>query len=172
MGEIIARNVPSWLKLLINYYCCIQLVVYITICIKDARLHSIKLIQMVWRSYVVPLRRVCRLPDMCNCRRSCRGIAGSWLFTAFESLEVRFITVSSHIVGLTRLKKGWAGPIGRAVWGRLLAGIVGSNPVRGLDICLLWVLYMLSGRCLFDGPITRPEESCRAWWVSLNLRTS
>ena len=28
MGEIIARNMLSWLKLLINCYCCIQLVVY------------------------------------------------------------------------------------------------------------------------------------------------
>ena len=30
MGEIIARNMLSWLKLLINRYCCIYLVVYIT----------------------------------------------------------------------------------------------------------------------------------------------
>jgi hypothetical protein len=28
MGEIIARNILSWLKLLINCYCCIYLVVY------------------------------------------------------------------------------------------------------------------------------------------------
>ena len=28
MGEIIARNMLSWLKLLINCFCCIQLVVY------------------------------------------------------------------------------------------------------------------------------------------------
>ena len=29
MGEIIARNMLSWLELLINRYCCIHLVVYI-----------------------------------------------------------------------------------------------------------------------------------------------
>jgi hypothetical protein len=29
MGEIIARNMSSWLEFLINRYCCIYLVVYI-----------------------------------------------------------------------------------------------------------------------------------------------
>jgi len=27
--------------------------------------------------------------------------------------------------------------------GRLHAGIVGSNPTRGMDVCLLWVLYAI-----------------------------
>ena len=36
MGEIIARNMLSWLELLINRYCCIYLAVYI-ICINDVR---------------------------------------------------------------------------------------------------------------------------------------
>jgi len=31
MGEIIARNMSSWLELLINRYCCIWLVVYIIV---------------------------------------------------------------------------------------------------------------------------------------------
>jgi len=31
MGEIIVRNMLSWLELLINRYCCIWLVVYIII---------------------------------------------------------------------------------------------------------------------------------------------
>ena len=31
MGEVIARNMLSWLELLINCYCCILLVVYIII---------------------------------------------------------------------------------------------------------------------------------------------
>jgi hypothetical protein len=26
------------------------------------------------------------------------------------------------------------------VWGRSLAGIVGSNPTEGMDVCLLWML--------------------------------
>jgi len=37
-----------------------------------------------------------------------------------------------------------------------LAGIVGSNPIRIMDVCIFWVL---SGRGLCDGPITRPVLS-------------
>jgi hypothetical protein len=50
------------------------------------------------------------------------------------------------------------------VCGGSLVGIAGSNssgawsPVC-CDCC------MSSGRVLFDGPITRPEESYRVWWV-------
>jgi hypothetical protein len=59
-------------------------------------------------------------------------------------------------------------PIPVAVWskaqvcGRLVAGIAGSNPARGMDVCLL-CLDVLScvGRGLGDGLITRPEESYR-----------
>jgi hypothetical protein len=51
------------------------------------------------------------------------------------------------------------------VCGRVLAGIVGSNPPGGIDICLLWV-FVLSGRGLCDGPIPRPEESYWLWCVS------
>jgi hypothetical protein len=29
------------------------------------------------------------------------------------------------------------------VCGRTLAGIVGSSPARGMNICLLWMLYVL-----------------------------
>jgi hypothetical protein len=45
------------------------------------------------------------------------------------------------------------------VCGLSLAGIAGSNPAGGTDVCLLWVL---SGRGLWDGPIPRPDES---YWV-------
>ena len=38
-------------------------------------------------------------------------------------------------------------------------GIAGSNPAGGVDVFLLGVLCMLSGRGLCDGLITRPEES-------------
>ena len=34
-----------------------------------------------------------------------------------------------------------ADPSGRAVCGRLLAGITGSNPAGGIDVCVLCVLY-------------------------------
>jgi hypothetical protein len=44
---------------------------------------------------------------------------------------------------------------------RLVAGIAGSNPARGMDVCLLCLYVVLScvGRGLCYGLITRPEES-------------
>jgi hypothetical protein len=49
------------------------------------------------------------------------------------------------------------------VCGRLVAGITGSNPDEGMDVCLLCLYVVLScvGRGLCDGLITRPEESYR-----------
>jgi hypothetical protein len=49
------------------------------------------------------------------------------------------------------------------VCGRLVDGIVGSNPARGMDVCLLCLYVVLScrGRGLCDGLITRLEESYR-----------
>jgi hypothetical protein len=49
------------------------------------------------------------------------------------------------------------------VCGRLVAGVAGSNPAEGIDVCLLCLCVVLScaGRDLCDGPITRPEESYR-----------
>jgi hypothetical protein len=46
----------------------------------------------------------------------------------------------------------------------LLFGVEGSNPDRGMDVCLLCLYVVLScvGRGLCDGLITRPEESYRA----------
>jgi hypothetical protein len=43
------------------------------------------------------------------------------------------------------------------------AGIVGSNPSRGMDVFLLCLYVVLScvGRGLCDGLITRPDESYR-----------
>jgi len=49
------------------------------------------------------------------------------------------------------------------VCGRSLAGIVGSNPTGGMDICC--ECYVLSGRGLCVGLITRPEESYWLWCV-------
>jgi hypothetical protein len=51
------------------------------------------------------------------------------------------------------------------VCGRSLARIAGSNPAGGMDVCILWVLCVLSGRGLCDRPITCPEESYRMWCV-------
>ena len=39
------------------------------------------------------------------------------------------------------------------------AGIVGSNPARGMRVCLLWTLRFFRGLCV--EPISRPEESYR-----------
>jgi hypothetical protein len=42
-----------------------------------------------------------------------------------------------------------------------------------MDVCLLWVLCVLSGRGLCDELITRPEESYRLWYVVVcDLETS
>ena len=45
------------------------------------------------------------------------------------------------------------------VYGRSLAGIVGSNPAGGMDVCC--ECCVLSGSGLSDGLITRPEKSYR-----------
>ena len=51
--------------------------------------------------------------------------------------------------------------------------IVSSNPNGCLDICLLWVLCVLSGSDLCDEMITPPEESYQLWLVVVcDLETS
>jgi hypothetical protein len=54
-------------------------------------------------------------------------------------------------------------PVAARVCGRLVPGVEGSNPVRGMDVCLLCLYVVLScvGRGLCDGLITRPEKSYR-----------
>jgi len=58
-----------------------------------------------------------------------------------------------------------AAPSKAWVCGRSLAGIVGSNPAGGLDVCLLCVV----SRGLCVELITRPEESYRVWCVQLSV---
>jgi hypothetical protein len=48
-----------------------------------------------------------------------------------------------------------------SVCGRLVAGIAGSNPTEGMDVCLLCVVLSCVGIGLCDGLIIRPEESFR-----------
>ena len=48
------------------------------------------------------------------------------------------------------------------VYGRSLAGTVGSNPAGGLDVCLL--LSVVRGLCV--ALVTRPEEFYRVWCVN------
>ena len=50
------------------------------------------------------------------------------------------------------------------LFGRLLTGIAGSNPVRGTDVRLFKRMpSVVRGLCV--GLITRPEESYRVWSV-------
>jgi hypothetical protein len=75
-----------------------------------------------------------------------------------------YIYVSCVFV-LAARSKAWA-------FGRALTGIVGSNPIGGMGVCLLRV-FVLSGRGLSDGLITRPAEYYRLWCVSeCDLETS
>jgi hypothetical protein len=49
--------------------------------------------------------------------------------------------------------------------GRLVAGMVGSNPSEGMGVCLFCSYVVLScvGRGFCDGLITRPEECYRVY---------
>jgi len=55
---------------------------------------------------------------------------------------------------------------GSTAWvcGHWLAGMEGSNPVGGMDVCRCKEC-VLSGRGLCDGLITRPEEYYPLWCV-------
>ena len=53
--------------------------------------------------------------------------------------------------------KAWVG-------GRSLAGIVGSNPAGGVDVCL-WSVVCCQVEVSASGLITRPEESYRVLCV-------
>jgi hypothetical protein len=55
----------------------------------------------------------------------------------------------------------FAEPVGRAVYGRSLAGIVDSNPASGMDVSC--ESCVLSGRDVCVGLIPCPEESYRMW---------
>ena len=59
-----------------------------------------------------------------------------------------------------------------SVFCRSPAGIAGSNPTRGMDVCLFVCCEccVLSGRSLCDGLITRPEGFYRLWRVIKTVR--
>jgi len=59
------------------------------------------------------------------------------------------------------------------VCGYSFAGITSSNPAGVMDVCLLWVLFVLRSLCV--GLILRPEESyrmcvCVGGWVCVRAR--
>jgi hypothetical protein len=51
-------------------------------------------------------------------------------------------TVAMLPIPVAARSKAW-------VWGRSLAGNMGLNPTRGMDVCLLWVLCVVRYRCLW-----------------------
>jgi len=55
------------------------------------------------------------------------------------------------------------------VYGHSLAGIASLNPA-GTWMSVSCDFCVLSGRCLCDVPITRPEESYRTWCVWVRSR--
>jgi len=68
------------------------------------------------------------------------------------------------LISVATWSKAW-------IYGRSLAGIVGSNPTEGMDVFVEYCV--LSGRGLCDALITRPEESYRLWYVAMcDLETS
>ena len=73
--------------------------------------------------------------------------------------------MSWFLVTLYYSRSGWPIPVvarSKAwVCGRSLAGIAGSNPAVGIDLCS--ECRVLSRRGI--GPITRPKESYRVWCV-------
>ena len=67
---------------------------------------------------------------------------------------------------MAALSKAW-------VYGRSLARIGVLNPAGGMDVCLLRVLSVLSGRDLCDDLITHPEEFYRLCCIIVcDLETS
>ena len=69
-----------------------------------------------------------------------------------QILWLKFIQlILSEPIPVAVRSKAW-------VCGHSLAGIAGSNPAGGMDVCLLWMLCVV-GRGLCVGLITRPEKS-------------
>jgi len=72
--------------------------------------------------------------------------------TVFSDWKIYIYIYIYSDISVVALSQVW-------VCGRLLAGIGGLNPAGGMGVCLLWVL---SGRGLCNGLITRPEL---LYWV-------
>ena len=78
------------------------------------------------------------------------------------NLIIFFLEV--HITALN-VAKAW-------VWDRSLAGIAGSNPAEGMDLCFFIIVVCLSVRGVCDRPITSPEKSHRVWGCACDLQAS
>jgi hypothetical protein len=86
-----------------------------------------------------------------------RSLLIKWTTSSTTNLEINFVRYQElgPIPVATRSKAH--------VCGRLVTGLAGSNPARGMDVCPLCLYVVLScvGRGLCDGLITGPEESYR-----------
>ena len=127
MVEIIARNMSGWLKLLINCYCCVQLVVYT---IGEVRIFTNSAQCGLWNSKEQHLIQL-------------QGNAGNETKNQYYKDYDLF-----SLVPIAARSEAW-------VCGSSLAGIVGSNPAGGMDVCLLWVL------CCVDRGLRVADHSSR-----------
>jgi len=90
-----------------------------------------------------------------------RGVSCPWRHRKFITLRTSLESVP--VAARSKAK----------VCGRPRREIVGSNPAGGMNVCMLWVLCVLSGRGLCDELITRLEELYRLWSVVVcDLETS
>ena len=90
MDEIIARNTLSWLELLINRYCCVELVVYI-ICINDAWSKKYQ----IWRRWCISFLWSAHKSIQCSCiwpvtSVQCLSIRSCWFRTTWPSHQYLF----------------------------------------------------------------------------------
>jgi len=173
MGETIARNMLSWLKLSIKLL-LLHLVGCLYCCVNDARSHKhhteilchlLKKMQLTCAVWVESLNngddgRVDNMQILSEILSKIWVSVRAW--PSFHlSLFVRCFVCNKPNFKL------WPTPVAARskawVCGRLLAGIVGSNPAGGMDVSC--ECYVLLGRVLFDGPTPSPVDSYGVWCV-------
>ena len=79
------------------------------------------------------------------------------IITVLVIILILYVTLINRSIPVAAWPKAW-------VCGCSLDGIAGSNPSGDIDF-FSCECYVLSGRGLCDGPISRPEESYRVWCV-------
>jgi hypothetical protein len=113
----------------------------------------------------------------------------SWLWNLTNKFYAKrliiCVSINTGPIPVAVRSKAW-------VYGRSLAGIVGSNPARGMDVCLLWVLCVVRSlrraghssrgvlpsvmclKCVIEKPRTtrrpRPPRGCWAIGKKINIR--
>ena len=102
-----------------------------------------------------------------------------WINLAQDTGKWRAVvgTVMNFSVFLYYLRHPWpyqkeSVVLRQLMYGRSLARVAGSYPAGGIDVCRLFVFFVL-GRGPCDELFTRPEQSYRLWCVVLcDLKTS